>query len=55
MKRLKFSKDEGSEFYRELTERVDRYFEEKGIPKTGGSKMMFKILCTSALIFSSIP
>lgn len=43
MKRLKFSKDEGSEFYRELTERVDRYFEEKGTPKTGGRKMMFKI------------
>lgn len=36
MKKLKFSKDEGSEFYRELIERVDRYFEEKGIPKSGG-------------------
>jgi hypothetical protein len=43
MKRLKFSKDEGSEFYKELTERVDRYFEEKGNPKTGGRIMMFKI------------
>ncbi|MFM8374049.1 MAG: hypothetical protein ACKOCO_16855, partial [Bacteroidota bacterium] len=43
MKRLKFSKDEGSAFYKELTERVDHYFEEKGIPRTGGSIMLFKI------------
>lgn len=43
MNRLKFAKDEGSEFYKELNERVDRYFSEKGIKKTGNAKMFFKI------------
>ncbi len=43
MNRLKFAKDEGSEFYKELNERVDRYFTEKGIKKTGNAKMFFKI------------
>ncbi len=44
MRKLKFSKDEGSEFYKELNERIEQYFSEKGIPKTGNKTMIFKIL-----------
>jgi len=43
MNRLKFSKDEGSAFYKELTERVDAYFAERNMPKTGDATMRFKI------------
>ncbi len=44
MNKIKFSKDEGSAFYKELTERVELYFQEKGIAKTGNSIMLFKIV-----------
>lgn len=44
MNKLKFSKDEGSEFYKELNERIDQYFSEKGIRKTGNKTMIFKII-----------
>ena len=44
MNKLKFSKDEGSDFYRELNERIEQYFSEKGIPKTGNKTMVFKII-----------
>ncbi|MBK9716032.1 MAG: acyl-CoA desaturase [Saprospiraceae bacterium] len=44
MNRLKFSKDEGSAFYKELNERIDHYFSVKGISKTGNNKMIFKII-----------
>jgi linoleoyl-CoA desaturase len=43
MNKLKFCKDEGSLFYKELKERVNRYFEEKGISRKGNSIMRFKI------------
>ncbi len=43
MNKLKFSKDEGSAFYKELTERIDQYFSDRGIAKTGNRKMFFKI------------
>lgn len=43
MKRLKFSRDNGTEFYRELNERLDHYFESNNIPKTGNRKMMIKM------------
>ncbi|WP_315824270.1 hypothetical protein [Paraflavitalea speifideaquila] len=43
MNKLKFSKDEGSAFYKELTERIDQYFTLHGIHKTGNQKMFFKI------------
>ena len=43
MKRLKFTRDEGSAFYKELTENIEKYFTEKGIEKTGNSTMLFKI------------
>jgi len=44
MNKLKFTKDEGSEFYKELNEKVEQYFSEKGIRKTGNRKMIFKIV-----------
>jgi linoleoyl-CoA desaturase len=44
MNKLKFIKDEGSEFYKELTERIEQYFSEKGIRKTGNKTMIFKII-----------
>ncbi len=43
MKKLKFTKDEGTVFYKELNERVELYFREKGMSKTGNNTMMFKI------------
>lgn len=43
MNKLKFAKDEGSEFYKELIVRIDAYFSENGISKTGNRKMLFKI------------
>lgn len=43
MNRLKFSKDQGLLFYKELNERIDVYFNEKGIAKTGNAVMYFKI------------
>nr|MBI1232184.1 hypothetical protein [Cytophagales bacterium] len=44
MNKLRFSKDEGSDFYKELNERVEQYFAKKGIRKTGNRTMMFKII-----------
>lgn len=44
MNKLKFAKDEGSDFYKELNERVEQYFSEKGRRKTGNKTMMFKII-----------
>jgi linoleoyl-CoA desaturase len=43
MQRLKFSKDEGSAFYKELSEKIDSHFAEKGMAKTGNGIMYFKI------------
>ena len=44
MRKLKFTKDSGSQFYKELNEKLEHYFSEKGIPKTGNHIMMFKII-----------
>lgn len=44
MNQLKFTNDEGAQFYQELNERVNQYFSEKGIPKTGNRTMAFKIV-----------
>lgn len=43
MKKLKFSKDEGSQFYKELNEQIELYFKENKLQKTGNSTMYFKI------------
>ncbi len=44
MNKLKFSKDEGSQFYKELNERIEQYFSENKIRKTGNKIMIFKIV-----------
>ena len=44
MNKLKFSKDEGSDFYKELNDKIEQYFTEKGISKTGNRTMIFKIM-----------
>lgn len=44
MKKLKFTKDEGTEFYKELRERVDSYFIQNKISKTGNGLFKFKML-----------
>jgi len=43
MKKLKFTKDEGSSFYKELREQVELYFIINNKDKTGDKKMFFKI------------
>ncbi|WP_336517691.1 acyl-CoA desaturase [Pollutibacter soli] len=50
MNKLKFIKDEGSVFYKELTAEIDRYFLEKGIEKSGNRKMIFKICMYFSLV-----
>jgi linoleoyl-CoA desaturase len=44
MNKLKFTKDEGSEFYKELNEKIEQYFTGNGIHKTGNKIMIFKII-----------
>lgn len=43
MNKLKFTKDEGTEFYKELNERIDQYFASNGLKKTGNRLMLFKV------------
>lgn len=43
MKKLKFAKDEGSEFYSDLNSHIELYFAKNNLPKTGSHKMLFKI------------
>ena len=44
MNKLKFTKDEGLAFYKDLKEQTEHYFAEKGISKTGDKTMAFKII-----------
>jgi linoleoyl-CoA desaturase len=44
MNKLKFTKDEGSAFYKELTEKLEQYFSENKIEKTGNKAMIIKII-----------
>jgi linoleoyl-CoA desaturase len=44
MNKLKFTRDEGSAFYKELNEKIEQYFSEKGIRKTGNKIMICKII-----------
>lgn len=44
MKKLKFTKDEGSAFYKELNEKLDKFFTDNQIEKTGNHIMWFKII-----------
>ena len=43
MQKLRFTKDEGTAFYKELREKVDAYFSESGISKKGNSLFKFKM------------
>jgi linoleoyl-CoA desaturase len=43
MQKLKFEKDEGNAFYRELKEKINRYFDENKLERTGNRQMRFKI------------
>lgn len=43
MKRVRFIKDEGSEFYHELKTKTEQYFLENNLKKTGNGIMVFKI------------
>jgi linoleoyl-CoA desaturase len=43
MNKLKFTKDKGSDFYKELNERIEQYFSTKKIPKSGNNIMSIKI------------
>ena len=43
MQKLKFTKDEGTEFYKELRERVDSYFIQNNIMKSGNGLFKFKM------------
>jgi linoleoyl-CoA desaturase len=44
MNKVRFAKDEGSIFYKELRQKVDEYFSSQKIAKTGNRKMYFKIV-----------
>lgn len=50
MNKLKFAKDEGSVFYRELIAEIDQYFLARGIEKSGNGKMIFKIVMYFGLV-----
>lgn len=51
MNKLKFSKDEGSLFYKELNEKIELYFQENNLNRTGNSLMYFKIFLYFSLDF----
>ena len=50
MKKLRFQKDEGTVFYKELTATLDEYFESNKIGKEGNSIMHFKIALYFGLV-----
>jgi len=43
MRKLKFTKDNGTDFYKELNERLDQFFSEKRIERTGNRTMLIKM------------
>ena len=49
MKKLKFAKDNGTDFYKELNERLDQYFSERKIERTGNKLMLTKTVLYFAL------
>jgi len=51
MNKLQFSRDEGSDFYKELQERVDQYFQENSLEKSGNYIMWIKIALYFGLDF----
>jgi len=53
MNKIKFQKDEGSAFYKDLVSTLDQYFEQNNISKTGNSTMHFKIVLYFGLVILS--
>ncbi|MGC3948095.1 MAG: acyl-CoA desaturase [Chryseolinea sp.] len=43
MKKLRFTRDDGTAFYKELVERLDEYFISNNLERHGNSRMYFKI------------
>src|SRR5262245_56758016 len=50
MNKLRFTKDEGTEFYKELTTKLDEYFSKHNLRKEGNSTMYFKITMYFSLV-----
>lgn len=50
MQKIKFTKDKGSDFYKDLTEGVDKFFSENNVNKSGDTKMIFKIILYFSLV-----
>ncbi|RYD82867.1 MAG: acyl-CoA desaturase [Sphingobacteriales bacterium] len=50
MKKLKFTRDEGTLFYKELNEKIDAYFKENNLKKTGN----YMMYCKMALYFGLV-
>lgn len=44
MNKLKFLKDEGTEFYKELRQQLDNYFESNELSRTGNATMQMKVI-----------
>ena len=44
MKKLKFTPDNGTAFYKELNQKIDDYFKQQKLAKHGNNTMLFKIL-----------
>ena len=52
MKKLKFTRDNGTDFYKELIEEIDDYFSTNNIERTGNGIMLFKIALYFTLVFA---
>ena len=50
MNKLKFTKDDGTEFYKELVATLDEYFTKNQIGRTGNATMIFKIIMYFTLV-----
>jgi linoleoyl-CoA desaturase len=50
MNKLRFTRDEGTEFYKELVATLDEYFSKNNLSKTGNTTMYFKIAMYFSLV-----
>ncbi|HMG91206.1 MAG TPA: acyl-CoA desaturase [Chryseolinea sp.] len=50
MKKLKFTRDNGTDFYKELIEQLDHYFSKNNIERTGNGIMFFKMAMYFTLV-----
>jgi len=44
MQEIKFTKDQGTQFYKELNQKIGSYFKKNELSKTGGKRMVTKII-----------